>query len=344
MSNEKPQNKGLELRAQLEKRLPEFTDVLPKHITAEKFVGIIMRATLANQDLLEADRISFFEAALAAAIDGLKPDGKEGAMVIYNTKIRISGKDEWIKKVQWLPMIRGIFTKLYNTGKVKSCSVGAVYAEDEFDAWTDETGEHLHHRPRPHAKNEQPIRYYAMVITRDQGVFVETMWPDEIDKIRAASKSKDSGPWVTWFDEMAKKSVFKRLAKRLPMASEISEVLSRDDYLYEGENARDITPAADRPRGLSNRLAALADMSGVADPIPTDTVRREEVREELARETQEQKREADTPPSPKDAFKDGQSAADKGMSRKAIPAKYRDDQKLAEAWQSGFDKQQGERP
>jgi len=343
------------LRLQLEQRLDQFKAALPSHVTPDQFVAVLTRAAMANNDLVLADRISFFEAALAAAIDGLMPDGKEGAMVIYNTKIKVNGQEQWIKKVQWLPMIRGVLTKLYNTGLVKSATVGIVYQGDEFRAWTDDDGEHLFHEEADDADRDMSVirRYYAVVYMKDGGRFVETMRVKEVEKIRNASKSKDKGPWIDWPEEMAKKSTFKRLAKRLPVSREIAQVVSRDDYLYDLENMRDVTPVADRPKGLTNRLNALADNRGVGT-MPDLSVEGEQqpVEEERQQPTgksrqkqqerQHDDRGQDIEVTEASAYRAGRDARKAGMSRKAIPAEFKKDDVLMDAWLEGFDAEGGE--
>jgi recombination protein RecT len=333
------------LRQQLEQRLDQFKHALPSHITPEQFVAVLTRAAMANNDLVLADRISFFEAALAAAIDGLMPDGKEGAMVIYNTKIKVGGKEEWIKKVQWLPMIRGILTKLYNTGQVKSATVGIVYQGDEFRSWTDDDGEHLFHEEADDADRDMSVirRYYAAVYMKDGGRFVETMRVKDIEKIRNSSKSKDRGPWVDWFEEMAKKSVFKRLAKRLPVSREIAQVISRDDFLYDGPGMRDVTPATDRPKGLTNRLDALADNRGIG-AAPDFSSEEDKVPAENAGKPADDKAGQQSAGDKSDdaaAFRAGRDAKQKGMSRKTMPADYRGGP-LGDAWLEGFDAEGGD--
>lgn len=272
-------------------------------------------------------------------------------MVIYNTKIKVNGQEQWIKKVQWLPMIRGVLTKLYNTGLVKSASVGIVYQGDEFRAWTDDDGEHLFHEEADDADRDMSVirRYYAVVYMKDGGRFVETMRVKEIEKIRNASKSKDKGPWVDWPEEMAKKSTFKRLAKRLPVSREIAQVVSRDDYLYDLENMRDVTPAADRPKGLTNRLNALADNRGVGNvPDLSDVGERQPVEEERRQTASKSKqkerepdRDDDSPADDAAAYRAGREAKDKGMSRKTMPSEYRGNA-MGDAWLEGFDAEGGD--
>ena len=55
------------------------------------------------------------------------------------------------------------------------------------------------------------------------------MSKDEVDSIRKRSKSSGNGPWVTDYDEMAKKTVFRRLSKWLPQSPEMQKAFDIDD-------------------------------------------------------------------------------------------------------------------
>lgn len=352
------------LRAQIEKRLDSFAEALPSHITPEQFKAVLVRAAMGDPNLLIADRVSFFEAALAAAIDGLMPDKKEGAMVVYNTKIRENGKDVWIKKVQWMPMIRGIFTKVYNTGLVKSATVGIVYGGDQFRAWTDDDGEHLFHEEADVQDRKIIRRIYAQVVMKAGGCFVDTMRAEDIEKVRQSSKNKDSGPWTDWWEEMAFKTVFRHLSKRLPFSREITPVLDRDNFLYDlAAQARDVTPSAARPRGLANRLDALAgiaDQSGSAIPMEKiSEAEKQPAVQERGRKNTERRQQSDQQQQDDGrssdqrdeggqqqaagelddaaAYRAGRDAGEKGMSRKAIPVEFKQDATLTAAWLEGFD-------
>ncbi|RWO37272.1 MAG: hypothetical protein EOS11_28715 [Mesorhizobium sp.] len=248
-------------RQQLEQRLDSFAESLPPQITPGHFKGVIMRAVMASPALLGADRVSLFESALAAANDGLLPDKREGAFVIYRAKEREGkkdgGREVWIDKVQWMPMIRGIFTKLYNTGEVKSAKVAIVYAGDHFRAWTDDAGDHIEYEEGEQQDRSVIRNAFAHVVLLNGGVFVETMKPVDIEKIRSKSKAKESGPWVDWWEEMAKKSVFRRLAKRLPMSRIIMPLLERDNVFHDLEQQK--KQIEHRPvRSLASRLDDLA--------------------------------------------------------------------------------------
>lgn len=264
-----------QFKVQITNRESDFKMALPAHIPVERFVRVVMTAVIGNRDLLQADRISLFESAMKAAQDGLLPDGREGALVIYNTKIKENGREIWIKKVQWMPMIAGILKKVRNSGELSTVVARVVYAGDKFRNWIDDNGEHIEYEAGENQDRNIVRRVFAMAKLKDGSIEVEPLTPDDIDKIRNASKSKDKGPWVDWWEEMAKKSALRRLAKRLPVSTDLDDLIRRDDALYDFDSARDDarndTP---RPKTLVGRLDALAG----ADP-DTGEIRQEQIGE-----------------------------------------------------------------
>lgn len=224
------------LSDQLIELKPELEKVLPAHISSDKFMRVVNTAISMNPDLYDADRRSLFTSCIKCATDGLMPDSREAALVIFNTKKKLTenGKqvERWVKAVQYMPMFAGLQKKVRNSGELKELSCNAVYAHDTFRYWIDDAGEHITHEPTL----DEPGAFkavYCRATTKDGGVYIEVMSRSEVEKIRAVSKSKDSGPWVQWFGEMARKSVFRRLSKRLPMSTDIERVIRRDDNLYD---------------------------------------------------------------------------------------------------------------
>ena len=101
------QNQIKEVRLQLETMGQQFAAVLPKHIPVERFGRVVLTAIQTNPDLLMAERRSLWNAAMRAAQDGLMPDGRLGALVVYRDKKRGP-------IAQWMPMIAGIRQKVRN--------------------------------------------------------------------------------------------------------------------------------------------------------------------------------------------------------------------------------------
>lgn len=205
-----------EIRHNLETMQPQFAAALPPHVPPARFVRVAMTAVQSNPELLQAERKTLFAACMRAAQDGLLPDGREGALVIFKGK------------VQWMPMIAGILKKVRQSGELLSIAAHVVHARDEFRYQLGDE-ERVYHVPYLDGEPGEERLVYAIAKTRDGGVYREIMTVAEIEKVRAVSRARDGGPWSAWWGEMAKKTVLRRLAKRLPMSTDADEVLRRED-------------------------------------------------------------------------------------------------------------------
>ena len=204
---------------------PQIAAALPAHISVERFKRVIVTALNQNPELWQADRRSLFNSCVRAAQDGLFPDGREAALVIYNTKDKKTG--EWRKLVQYLPMIAGIIKRMRNSGDVAAVDSQIVHEHDAFDYRLGDEP-HIDHKPTL-GDPGKPIAAYAIIKLTNGEVLREVMSTREIEKVRAVSKAKDNGPWVDWWTEMARKSVLRRCAKRAPVSSDLDAMLRRED-------------------------------------------------------------------------------------------------------------------
>jgi len=94
----------------------------------------------------------------------------------------------------------------------------------------------------------EPYCYYVTCV-RDGELDVEVMQRSEVDKIRKRSRAGNSGPWVTDYDEMAKKTVIKRMSKRWPLAAEVRAAINGDDDVAMDIESR-VEKAVEKPRFL----------------------------------------------------------------------------------------------
>jgi recombination protein RecT len=204
------------LRQNLTQMAPELKMALPAHVSVDKFSRVAMTAIQNNPDLVNADRKSLFGAIVRLAQDGLLPDGREAALVMFGGK------------AQAMPMIAGILKKVRQSGDVAKVSAQVVYENDEF-VWHLGFDEDVTHNPPPLDKPRgNPIGAYATAVLKDGSRLLEVMSHEEIEKVRAVSRAKGNGPWVSWWGEMARKTVMRRLAKRLPMSTDLIDELDRD--------------------------------------------------------------------------------------------------------------------
>lgn len=251
---EKTTTPAEDFRNQWTKQESEVAVALPPHIPVERFMRVVMTAVGGNPDLMNADRRSLFESAMKAAQDGLLPDGRDGALVIFNAKVKEDNKDVWIKKVQWMPMVGGILKKIRNSGELLSLSAYVVYENDEFQ-YTLGDEETIVHRPCLDSNRGDAKLVYAIAKTKDGGIYREIMTLKDVEKVRAVSNTGKFGPWADWWDEMAKKTVIRRLAKRLPMSSDLDDLIRRDDELYDFSGRRSDVDAQ------QNRIQARGSLS-----------------------------------------------------------------------------------
>lgn len=232
----------------------QFKLALPPQMKAEKFLRVAITAVNKNADLLECTRQSLYQAFILSAQDGLLPDGREAAIVKYMTKTGPTAT--------YMPMVGGILKKIRNSGELQSIAAKVVREHDFFKYWIDEDGEHLKHEPAFSEPEGKVTHAYALAKTVDGGVYIEVMTRVEVEKVRAASKASGSGPWTQWWDEMAKKTAIRRLAKRLPMSTDLEEVIRRDDHLYDPNAKVEGAPSDASTSGGPKRLEKMLGEPG----------------------------------------------------------------------------------
>ena len=212
------------VRSDLNQMTVQFKNALPAHIPPERFVRIAMTAISTNPDLQRCDRQELYAELMNCAQDGLLPDEREAAIVLFKGHPR------------YMPMISGICKKARNSGEIKSMNAHVVYENDEFDSWTDTRGDQFKFR-KARGDRGKPILTFAFAITKDDGFYMEEINEEQMADIEKCSRAT-SGPWKGDFrDEMKRKSAIRRLAKyRLPSSTDLDEMIRRDDDMY------DVTP------------------------------------------------------------------------------------------------------
>ena len=84
------------------------------------------------------------------------------------------------------------------------------------------------------AKSERgnPTAVYAMFRTKDGGYGFEVMSMEDVRAhAKKFSKAYSSGPWQTNFEEMAKKTVLKRVLKYAPLKTDFVRGLTADETI-----------------------------------------------------------------------------------------------------------------
>lgn len=122
---------------------------------------------------------------------------------------------------------RGIIHLARQSGEVASIYTSPVYENDKFEVKMGLTRDIVH---EPNLDDPGVFRAaYAVVKYRDGSDDFEVMTKKQIDSIRAAAPGRDSDAWRLWYDEMARKTVLRRLGKRLPQTTILAEQLDKED-------------------------------------------------------------------------------------------------------------------
>lgn len=221
----------------IEVMAPAIKAALPSVMTPERFTRITMSALSANPRLQECTPQSFLGAMMTAAQLGLEPNTPLGQA--YLIPFRNHGRME----CQFQLGYKGLIDLAYRSGEVSIIQAHTVYENDDF---TYELGLDPKLRHIPAKSNRgNPIAYYAMFKTKDDGYGFQVMSVEEVTAHgRKYSKSFSNGPWQTNFDEMAKKTVLKKVLKYAPLKSDFVRGLAQD-HTVKNEIAEDMYDVPD---------------------------------------------------------------------------------------------------
>ena len=202
----------------------EIKKALPSVITPERFTRIILSAISTNPRLAECTPQSFLGAMMTSAQLGMEVNTPLGQACL----IPFKNKNQGVLEVQFQLGYKGLIDLAYRSGEVSIIQAHAVYENDvfEYELGLDPK---LKHIPATSDRGN-PIAYYAMFKTKDDGYGFEVMSTADIEAhARRYSKSFNNGPWQTNFDEMAKKTVLKRVLKYAPLKSEFVRAVAQDE-------------------------------------------------------------------------------------------------------------------
>lgn len=197
---------------------------VPKHLSADRMARIAATELRKTPALLNTTPGSFLGAVMQSAQLGLEPGSALGQAYLV----------PYGNQCQLILGYRGMIDLARRSGQVLSLSAFAVHEGDEFSY---QLGLHpdIHHVPSLEADRiKKPITYvYAVATLKGGGYQFEVMSRAEVEAVRAKAKSKNI--WNTYFEEMAKKTVIRRLFKYLPVSIEALEITNADAKREAGE-------------------------------------------------------------------------------------------------------------
>jgi recombination protein RecT len=265
----------------------QFAMALPKHVTPDRLLRVVMTAVQNTPKLLECDRTSLFSAVMTCAQLGLEPDGVLGQAYLVPFK----------GKVVFIPGYKGLLTLARNSGEISSIQAHEVCENDEFD-FAYGLDERLQHKPA-HGERGEIIYFYAYAKYKDGGHVFEVLTRADVEKIRDGSegyKAFKAGytkttPWNDHFVQMGRKTAIRRLANYLPrsvqkatafedaydrgvpaISNELGEIVLIEDQ--SGETTDEPAAEVKRTKATKSKMDMLAagPVEEITTPMPAEPV------------------------------------------------------------------------
>lgn len=193
----------------------EIAKVLPKHLTPERMTRVALTAFLKTPKLLDCTSESLTNALLVLSQAGLEPDGRLAHLIPYGNVVQV------------IFDYKGLVALAIRNG-MQAVYADKVCEDDVFDAVVEDGVKKVTHRIDFRKSRGDAVCYYA-VCQRGGIIDWEVMTVEEVNTIRKRSWASGSGPWVTDYDEMAKKTVLRRMSKRWDLMPEVRDIIYDDD-------------------------------------------------------------------------------------------------------------------
>ena len=226
----KPVNKPVTIIDFLNTQKEQIKRALPKHMDADRMARIVLTEIRKNPKLQECKPMSLFGAIIQCSQLGLEPASGLGHAYL------LPYKDD----VQLIIGYRGMLDLARRSGQIQSINVYEVLEDDKFSVNLGLEPNIMHERDIKTGGTGQLIAVYAVAKLKDGGTQFEVMTKAQIDKIRDVAIAKISesarkySPWLAHYNEMAKKTVIRRLFKYLPISIELTKATIIDENTDAG--------------------------------------------------------------------------------------------------------------
>lgn len=210
----------------------QMAAALPKILDADRMTRVITTEIRKTPALLNCEQTSLLGAIMQAAQLGLEPGSALGHCYLLPFG---NGKAEnGQPNAQLIIGYRGMIDLARRSGQLVSINAYVVHDGDEF-TWELGINPTIKHKPNPDAESNPITHAYAVANLRGGGVQFEVMTRKAIEEVRKQSKAANKGPWVTHWEEMARKTVIRRLFKYLPVSIELARAIQVDERTDRGE-------------------------------------------------------------------------------------------------------------
>lgn len=190
---------------QLSDKLISVEKALPKDFNQERFIQNCLAVANEKPELMKVNRAEVIQGLVKGAYLGLDFSRKECYLIPYGNTVQFQTDYKGEKK----------FVKRYSIRPIKDIYAKVVRDGDWFEEKVIDGHPSIDFKPLPFNGGEI-LGVFAVVLYEDGGMEYEVMSKKDINDVRNNySKAANSKAWKNSWDEMAKKTVLRRLCKHI---------------------------------------------------------------------------------------------------------------------------------
>ena len=213
----------LSIKTALEKNKQAMAEVIPSYLSPDRLLSLALLSIRKTPALQECPVSTLLGCVVEASRLGLELGGARGQAYL------IPFKEKGQPMAQMVIGYRGFVELMRRSGDVSSIRAVVVHQRDHFSL-REGLEQVIDHVPCLEG-DPGPLRFvYAVAKFSKSGDYQAVfLTKAEVDATKARSRSGQFGPWVTDYEEMAKKTAVRRLAKLMPLTVEAADAIEKDD-------------------------------------------------------------------------------------------------------------------
>lgn len=186
-------------------KLDIVTQALPSDFNKTRFVQNALAVLNDNSNLQKINKAKLMTGLLKGAYLGLDFANKECYLIPYGNDVQFQVDYKGLCK----------FTKRYSIRPIQDIYAKIIREGDSFEETIIDGKPSINFKPLP--LNENEIRgVFAVCLFKDGGMQYEVMTTADVNNVRSSySRASNSKAWQNSWDEMAKKTVLRRLCKHI---------------------------------------------------------------------------------------------------------------------------------
>lgn len=212
---------------------PSIADAVPADFNKARFIQNAIALVADNEQLAKYPKTKLLPGLLKGAYMGLDFFQKDCFLVPYGETLQF--------QISYKGMIK--MAERFAVRPINSIYAKVIREGDEFAEGVEKNQPYINFTPKP-LNDGAIIGAFAVVEYQDGTIQYEVMNKNQLQNVKAMSKSQTGNAWKMFPEEMYKKSVVKRLCKNiaLNLGTEQLKVYNADDPIQPKEVSEVVNP------------------------------------------------------------------------------------------------------